>query len=214
MKSVYQCCRGAAFIACCLLGACHVVSNEAAASGGDEGSGEAGSGAAAGSEPRGGSSATGGKHAGGASGAGSSFLDLGAAGQAGAGNEAGGTGEAGEAASGASGSNGGANPQTAALDPETAECDVDGGGCVSKCVHEVANCGVESFAFACEFDLFHDMPAAMTCGQSVTVGIANCGLCGAVAVKLYYDGSYCWQGVPDCAGQSFGRFVDPHAPLP
>jgi hypothetical protein len=206
MKSVSECYRGAALVAFCLLGACRVVSADGAATAGDEGGSGAGSSAAAGSEARGGGTAAGGKHAGGASGAGAPSVDSGAAGQAGASDEAG--------ASGAiDSSDGGARPQSAMPDPATAECDADG-GCVTKCSSESATCAVESAPGNCEFELFHDIPTTVSCGQTATVGIANCGACGSVAVEVYFDGSYCWQGFPDCMGDAFGKFIEPHAPLP
>jgi hypothetical protein len=95
---------------------------------------------------------------------------------------------------------------------------VDGGidgGCASKCTGEIVRCGVESYDNLCEFELFHDTPVTVTCGQTATAGIASCGGCGTVAVEVYYDGSFCWEGVPDCSLEGLsGKFLQPHAPLP
>jgi hypothetical protein len=211
MKSAYQYYRGAAFIACCLLGACHIASTDSASDEG--GSGPGGATAAAGREERGGNTAAGGTRATVTARAGAA--DVSAAGQAGGGNEAGdGGNEAGDGASGATSSDdGGAGPQSAPLDPAS-ECDIDG-GCISKCPSDTVNCTVEFPPGECEFEAFRDIPTSVTCGQSVTVGIANCGGCGSVAVQVYYDGSYCWQGIPDCMLPQFvGKFLNPHAPLP
>jgi hypothetical protein len=209
MRSAYQfyrAYRSVALVACCLVGACHVVNQDPVAASG-------GSTASAGAEERGGNASAGGKHAGGAPGssaAGHTAVGSGEAGQAG---QAGGGNEAGDTASAAAGSGDAGASNAPARTPPT-ECDVDG-GCASNCAGETVSCGVESFANYCEFELFHDTPATVTCGQTATVGIANCGLCGSVAVQVFYDGSHCWQGVPDCQGSvSFGKLFDPHAPLP
>ena len=93
---------------------------------------------------------------------------------------------------------------------DCATCDADG-GCISlRAPSENANCAVVSAVSYCEFELFKDVSTTVTCGQTVTVGTANCGACGSVAVEVFYDGSHCWQGMPDCTG----KFVYPHAPLP
>ncbi|HEX3854986.1 MAG TPA: hypothetical protein VHW01_28685, partial [Polyangiaceae bacterium] len=198
MKSAYQYYRSAAVVACCLLGACHIASTDSAV---DEGGG--GASAAAGSEDRGGNTAAGGMLPSVTARAGAA--DTGAAGQAG-------SGEAGDSTSGATSGDGGAGPQSAALDPATEECDVDG-GCASKCTTDTANCAVQFTADDCEFGVYRDVPASVACGQSVTVGIANCGECGSVAVEVYYDGTRCWQGIPDCTLPQFsGKFLNPHAP--
>jgi hypothetical protein len=204
MKSAYQYYRSAAVVACCLLGACHIASTDSAVDEG--GGGQGGASAAAGSEDRGGNTAAGGMLASITARAGAA--NIGAAGQAG-------SGEAGDGASGATSSDdGGAGPQSAALDPATEECDVDG-GCASKCTTDTANCAVQFTADDCEFGVYHDVPTSVACGQSVTVGIANCGECGSVAVEVYYDGTRCWQGIPDCTLPQFsGKFLNPHAPLP
>ena len=92
--------------------------------------------------------------------------------------------------------------------------DVDG-GCASKCTGETVSCAVESYDTLCEFELFRGTPVTVACGQTATAGIANCGGCGSVAVEVYYDGSLCWEGVPDCPlPELSGKLISPHAPLP
>jgi hypothetical protein len=200
MRSACQLYRGIAFVACCLVGACRVVTNDSTMA----------SGGATASAARAKQGGEGGAHAGGAGHtlqAGHPAIGLGEAGQAGGDNEAG------AAAGGAADSDDAGASNVAANAPPT-ECELDG-GCASNCSGEIVSCAVESFAAACEFESFHDTPATVTCGQTATVGIANCGACGSVAVEVYYDGSHCWQGVPDCPLQEFfGKLVSPHAPLP
>jgi len=194
-------------VACCLIGACHAVSEDTPAA-----SGGGGSSASVGEGAPGGNASDGSMHAGGSGGtsaAGHPAVGSGEAGQAG---EAGGGNEAGDASGAAGTGDAGTNNTPTSTTP--LECDLDG-GCASNCTGETVSCEVESFASACEFELFHDTPATVTCGRTATVGIANCGACGSVAVEVYYDGSHCWQGIPDCQGPlSFGKFFDPHAPLP
>jgi hypothetical protein len=205
MQSAYQFCRGTAVVVWCLVGACHVAANDTT-SNGDARAGATSEGGA----ERGGSAAEGGKHAGGSGGssaAGQPDAGSGEAGQAGAGNEAG------DAASGAAGS-GDAGSSNAAANAATSECDVDG-GCASTCTGETVSCGVEPFDNFCEFNLFLDTPVTVTCGQTAIAGIADCGGCGKVAVEVFYDGSRCWEGIPDCPLPGFsGELVSPHAPLP
>jgi hypothetical protein len=195
-------------VACCLIGACHTASNDSTAPSGDSGSP-----ASAGAEERGGNASDGGKHAGGSVGSSQAGHPAIGSGEAGQGGQAGGGNEAGDAASGAAGSGDAGTSNTPSQKPPM-ECDVDG-GCTSKCTGETVSCAVESFGNYCEFELFHDTPVTVTCGQTASVGIANCGTCGTVAVKLYYDGSLCWQGIPDCPlPGAAGKLIDPHAPLP
>jgi hypothetical protein len=204
MRSAYQfyrAYRGVAVVACCLVGACHIASVDPAAA-----SASGGSTASAGAEERGGNASDGGTHAGGTGSSKAGHPALGS-GEAGVGNEAG------DNASGAAGS-GDAGTRNTPAGTKPTECDVDG-GCASNCTTEAVSCGVVSFGAYCEFELFHDVPVTVACGQTATVGIANCGICGSVAVKVYYDGSFCWQGIPDCPSQDFsGKLLDPHAPLP
>ena len=103
-------------------------------------------------------------------------------GEAGRAGEAGGDNEAGAAAGGAAGS-GDAGTNNAPAGTTLPECDLDG-GCTSKCTGETVSCGVNSFYGFCEFELFHDTPVTVTCGQTATAGIANCGECGKVAVEV------------------------------
>ena len=191
----YELYASAAFAVCCVLSACHAASDDPASVMSIEEGGGAGYRATAGREERGPADAGAGKSAGGA--AGMPDADVAAdAGQAGA------IGEAGAAGS-------------TSINPATAECDIDG-GCASVCSDkgQMVTCAVESFQNDCEFEMFHDVPAAVTCGQAATVGIANCGLCGMVPVQVFFDGTYCWQGVPDCSLVLFnGKVFDPHAPI-
>ncbi|HEX7453818.1 MAG TPA: hypothetical protein VF294_16110, partial [Polyangiaceae bacterium] len=67
----------------------------------------------------------------------------------------------------------------------------------------------------CEFELFNEVQTEVACGQTAAVGVANCGECGSVTVEVFYDGSHCWEGIPDCAPPGvFGKFLYPHAPSP
>lgn len=89
-------------------------------------------------------------------------------------------------------------------------CDVHG-GCISACGTEIADCGVESVGFACEFEGFVGATARVACGQRVVIGTACCGGCGCVPVEVFFDGSRCWQGVPQCALSQFkDQLLDPH----
>jgi hypothetical protein len=117
-----------------------------------------------------------------------------------AGAEAGESGAAGSAGTGSSG--------------PPAECDLDGGSCngsppPTTCGSPTVQCGVVDPGFSCEFPEFVGVSVSVACGETAKVGTACCGACGCVDVEVYYDGKYCWQGIPGCWG---GKFVEPRLP--
>jgi hypothetical protein len=74
-------------------------------------------------------------------------------------------------------------------------------------------CMVHSNGANCEFSQFNGYLATLTPGQTATVGTSCCGSCGCIAVKVYYDGTFCWQGVPDCTCCNLqGRWLNPYIP--
>ena len=96
-------------------------------------------------------------------------------------------------------------------EPET-ECNIDG-GCAAVCHGQTARCAVELAGFSCELDQFQGAEATVTCGDKVAVGTTSCGACGSVAVQVFFDGTRCWQGIPDCQQPGFlGTFFLPHDP--
>jgi hypothetical protein len=91
-------------------------------------------------------------------------------------------------------------------------CEVNG-SCTSKCEDKPSvTCGIESTGFACEFEGFVGATAQVACGQHVVIGMACCGGCGCVPVEVFFDGTRCWQGAPQCELPQFtNQFLDPHA---
>jgi hypothetical protein len=88
----------------------------------------------------------------------------------------------------------------------------DGGAAPAECDVPQATCAVIS-EYDCEFSQLAGATAVLACGQTLPVGEANCGQCGLVAVKLYFDGRDCWQGIPDCTTTNFSKkFLYPHSP--
>jgi len=97
-------------------------------------------------------------------------------------------------------------------DDLTSSCELNG-NCSSKCEDSDATytCGVQSLPFVCEFEGFNGATAQVACGERVVLGTTCCGDCGCVQVELFFDGSRCWQGIPDCALPAFkNRLVEPH----
>jgi hypothetical protein len=95
------------------------------------------------------------------------------------------------------------------------DCWPDGGpdSCASNCTEASVICTVVPDTDTCELKEFVGASAQVACGEAAIVGTACCGECGCVAVEVFYDGTRCWEGIPDCslvglAGQWFG----PHAP--
>ena len=122
-------------------------------------------------------------------------------------------GSAGEGA-GANPESAGAHLENASPDPPPAlipdHCDLDG-GCVSKCTNQTVSCAVEPLPTFCEFDGFTGASAPVTCGQRVVIGTVCCGACGCVPVEVFFDGTSCWQGIPQCTLPSLAnQFFGPH----
>jgi hypothetical protein len=106
-----------------------------------------------------------------------------------------------------------ASTDDAGMEGGIKECNLDG-GCTSSCTENQSNtCAVMLDRADCELLEFAGASAIVACGQSAAVGTADCGGCGSVEVKVFYDGARCWQGIPDCVLPQFaGNFFDPHAP--
>jgi len=103
-----------------------------------------------------------------------------------------------------------ASPPTTEDMPPPESCDLNG-TCVSKCEDTTVTCGIESHGLACELEGFTGATAQVSCGQRVVIGTACCGECGCVPVEVYFDGSYCWQGVPECKVDALAnRMFFPH----
>ncbi len=82
----------------------------------------------------------------------------------------------------------------------------------TNCKNTPVTCGVESSGAACEFEGFNGATTQVTCGQQVVIGTACCGGCGCIPVEVYFDGTYCWQGLPKCMLPEFADQVfHPHA---
>lgn len=99
-------------------------------------------------------------------------------------------------------------------DQANTACTVSGSCTSSKCSDQHVSCAIESTGVACEFEGFVGASTDVTCGERAVVGTACCGGCGCVPVEVFFDGSRCWQGVPQCTGldQFSNKFFDPHAP--
>ena len=106
---------------------------------------------------------------------------------------------------------GGAGPVADPPKPPPESCDLNG-TCITNCLANPVTCGVET-ASACEFIGFTGATAQVACGQRAVIGTACCGGCGCVPVEVFFDGTYCWQGVPRCEGGALGnKMLYPHAP--
>jgi hypothetical protein len=93
------------------------------------------------------------------------------------------------------------------------EIPADAGAGATDCTNQRATCAVLSQP-ACEFMAFAGATKTLSCGETVAVGTTACGLlCGMVTVELFFDGRYCWQGVPECVlPELAGKFLYPHLP--
>lgn len=92
------------------------------------------------------------------------------------------------------------------------ECNING-SCISDCREKAVTCAVASVGFACELRALTGAEAPTTCGERATVGMACCGGCGCVPVEVFFDGSHCWEGIPQCELPEFkDKFFEPHAP--
>ncbi|HYP75559.1 MAG TPA: hypothetical protein VER12_06385 [Polyangiaceae bacterium] len=90
-------------------------------------------------------------------------------------------------------------------------CDINA-TCSATCEQKTVTCGVEP-SFTCEFSGFNGATAEVACGQRVVIGTACCGGCGCVPVEVYFDGKYCWQGIPQCTlGPLIDQFFNPRLP--
>jgi hypothetical protein len=89
-------------------------------------------------------------------------------------------------------------------------CDLQG-NCSTKCEDSAATCGVVS-GNECEFQGFVGATAQVSCGKPSVVGTACCGACDCVPVEVYFDGTQCWQGTPQCKGRDPSQppFMQPH----
>ncbi len=93
-------------------------------------------------------------------------------------------------------------------DPESGDC-----GTPSSCATQTAVCTIVSASNACEIALTVGESATVACGSVATVRTVSCGGCTEVAVKVYFDGKHCWEGLPDCPLDEYaGKFFGPHAP--
>jgi hypothetical protein len=86
--------------------------------------------------------------------------------------------------------------------PLASECSISD-GCEARCQQATGTCQLIDMPFACEFDEYAGNSRELACGELVTVGPVECGGCGPVDVKIYFDGRSCWQGLPDCTLPEF-----------
>ena len=82
--------------------------------------------------------------------------------------------------------------------PPPTSCDLNGSCVSSSCEDSKLSCGVISTGAFCEFEGFSGATAPTACNQRAVIGTACCGACGCVPVEVYFDGTYCWQGMPQC----------------
>lgn len=82
------------------------------------------------------------------------------------------------------------------------DCNVND-GCEAKCRQPTRTCSVVDLGIACEFSKYAGTSLELTCGELTSVGEVNCGACGPVDFKVYFDGQSCWEGIPDCERGEF-----------
>jgi hypothetical protein len=82
------------------------------------------------------------------------------------------------------------------------DCNVNE-GCEARCREPTRTCSVVDIGIACEFKKYAGTSLKLTCGELTSVGEVNCGACGPVDFKIYFDGQSCWQGIPDCERGEF-----------
>ena len=101
--------------------------------------------------------------------------------------------------------------------PPQRDCDFADGGCVSQCGAQTQTtvCAVVTPDSLCELQGFVGTSTQVACGQAAIIGTACCGACGCVPVEVFFDGTYCWEGVPTCTVYGLtDQYLDPHAPGP
>lgn len=108
-------------------------------------------------------------------------------------------GQAGEpsSASGGAGAGGESHAAGAGGAPLASECNISE-GCEAGCQQAMGTCQLIDMPFACEFAKYAGTSHELACGELAVVGEVQCGGCGLVDVKVYFDGQGCWQGIPDC----------------
>jgi len=124
-----------------------------------------------------------------------------------------GNAESGGAANANSGGAGSSTDPVTTEPPPPPSCDLDGSCIKDDCKDTTVACGVESTGTTCEFEGFKGATAPVSCGQRAVIGMACCGGCGCVPVEVYFDGTHCWQGFPQCEMEEFrNKMVLPHLP--
>jgi hypothetical protein len=95
--------------------------------------------------------------------------------------------------------------------PPPRSCELDG-DCPNNCPSTSARCTVLNSDF-CEYEAAAGLSAEVTCGETELIKSVDCGGCGRVDVVVFFDGEWCWQGVPDCPVRSVaGQVFLPHLP--
>lgn len=194
---------GSLLVACALL-ACGQASNAFDSSGAGAGGAHADAGRASGGalDPADNAGASG-------ESAGQPSSDTGGTSSAGSANlTAAGSAGGGSTAAGSPATSGGAD---AGPTPPPRSCELDG-DCPNNCPSTSARCTVLSSDF-CEYDAAAGLSAEVVCGETEIIKSVDCGGCGRVDVVVFFDGEWCWQGVPDCPVRSVaGQVFLPHSP--
>jgi len=118
----------------------------------------------------------------------------------------------GSAAAGSAGAS--SESESDPLPPPDTSCDLDG-SCITDCKDRRVTCGIETNGpVYCEFQGFTGATAQVACNQRAVIGMACCGGCGCIPVEVYFDGKYCWQGMPECSNVDSlsNRMLEPHLP--
>ena len=96
--------------------------------------------------------------------------------------------------------------------PPPPSCELDR-TCTIEGEATVVHCAVDYVGFTCEFEGFKGATAEISGGRRAVIGTACCGGCGCTPVEVYFDGTYCWQGIPQCELPQFSDQVfSPHLP--